>query len=143
MTPARAEDVSRPAAAARAGWTVHRLMAAASLGGIATVIGGILFQHNFTLLTGSRGPLLAIAFGLFIIGLLVFFGCLIGLAAAAIQTLAHRRGWRVTSLALLVPAVLVYGLCAAGLYGVMWPALFTTLTAAGVVIAVTRPAPSS
>jgi hypothetical protein len=142
VTPAPAEHVPPPAAGARSGWTLNRLMVGASLGGIATVIGGILFHHNFTLLTGSRGPLLAIAFGLFIVGLIVFFGCLIGLAAAAIQTLAGRRGWRFTSLVLFVPAALVYGLWGAGLYGVMWPALFTTLTAAGIVIALSRPAPT-
>jgi hypothetical protein len=110
-------------------------MVGASLGGTATLVGGILFKENFTLLTGSRGPILAVAFGLFVIGLIVFLGCLIGLAAVAIHTLAGRHGWRVTSLGLLVPAGVVYALWGAGAYGFMYPVLFTLLLAGGVVVA--------
>lgn len=136
------EDTRRrqPVAAApeRTGWTVRRLMIGASLGGIATLIGGILFKENFTLLTGSRGPILALAFGLFVIGLIVFFGCLIGLAAVALHTFATRHGWLATSLGLLAPGCLVYALWGVGAYGFMYPALFTLLVAGGVVIALSR-----
>jgi hypothetical protein len=134
-------DTPRPpptAVAVRTGWTVRRLMIGASLGGIATLVGGILFKENFTLLTGSRGPILAIAFGLFVIGLIVFFGCLIGLAAVAVYTLASRHGWLPTSLGLLAPGCVVYALWGAGAYGVMYPALFTLLVAGGVVLALSR-----
>jgi hypothetical protein len=136
------EDIQRPqpigAATARTGWTTRRLMVGASLGGIATLIGGILFKENFTLLTGSRGPILAVAFGLFVIGLIVFFGCLIGLVAVAVHTLATRHGWLATSLGLLTPGCLVFALWGAGAYGFMYPGLFTLLVAGGVVIALSR-----
>jgi len=139
VAPTRTDDAQPPSAGpARAGWTIHRLMIGASLGGAATLVGGILFKENFTLLTGSRGPILAIAFGLFVIGLIVFFGCLIGLAAAAIHTLATRHGWLVTSIGLLAPAGFVYALWGAGTYGFMYPALFTLLVAGGLVIALSR-----
>lgn len=136
--PRAADPRQTPAAAARTGWTLQRLMIGASLGGTAVLVGGILFKQNFTLLTGSRGPILAIAFGLFVIGLIVFFGCLIGLAAAGIRTLADRHGWLPTSLGLLAPGAFVYALWGAGAYGFMYPALLTLLLAGGFVIAVSR-----
>jgi hypothetical protein len=133
-------DTQRPptAVALRTAWTVRRLMIGASLGGVATLVGGILFKENFTLLTGSRGPILAIAFGLFVIGLIVFLGCLIGLATVAIHTFATRYGWLATSLGLLVPGCMVYVLWGAGAYGFMYPALFTLLVGGGVVLARSR-----
>jgi hypothetical protein len=139
MTAPQTDETPPPrVAAGRTGWTLHRLMVGASLGGVATLLGGILFKQNFTLLTGSRGPILAIAFGLFVIGLIVFFGCLIGLAAAGIRTVSTRHGWVVTSLGLLAPACLVFALWGAGAYGFMYPALFTLLVTGGILIAITR-----
>ncbi|HEX8157027.1 MAG TPA: hypothetical protein VF526_06530 [Solirubrobacteraceae bacterium] len=138
MTPIPGDEPPPRPAAGGTGWTIHRLMLGASLGGVATLLGGILFKQNFTLLTGSRGPLLAIAFGLFVIGLVVFFGCLIGLAAGAIRILADRRGWMATALVLLAPACVVFALWGAGAYGFMYPALFTLLVSGGALLAIRR-----
>jgi hypothetical protein len=117
------------------GWTVRRLMNGASLGGIATVAGGLVFQRNFQLFGDNDAVLLAMGFGLFVVGMVVFTLCLIGLAAAAVRSLVATRGWAVAALAGLAAATPLLLLGAAGVVSFAFPALFAMMVAGGFVLA--------
>jgi hypothetical protein len=120
------------------GWTVHRLINGASLGGIATVVGGLVFQKNFEFLGKNSAPLLAAGFGLFVIGMIVFTLCLIGLSAAAVRALAAGPGWGAAVGAALAPTVVLLALFAAGLVPFAVPALLAIVVAGGFVVALRR-----
>lgn len=120
------------------GWTVNRLVNGASLGGIATVLGGLLFQRSFEFLGSNDAPLLAIGFGLFVIGMIVFTLCLIGLAAIAVRALAAGPGWAAAIAAALAPTVALLALFAAGVVPYAVPALLTIVVAGGFTVALRR-----
>jgi hypothetical protein len=120
------------------GWTVRRLINGASLGGIATVAGGLVFQQNFRLLGDNNPLLLAMGFGLFVVGMIVFTLCLIGLSAAAVRSLVASRGWAAAVLAgLAAPSPLLL-LGAAGVVSFAFPALFVLMVTGGFVLALKR-----
>jgi hypothetical protein len=136
--PAAAGGPQRPRAGARpGGWTVRRLTNGASLGGIATVLGGLVFQRNFQLF-GDNNPLLPMGFGLFVVGMVVFTLCLIGLAAAAVRSLAATRGWGVAALAGLAASAPLLLLGVAGVVSLAFPALFVLMVTGGFVLALKR-----
>jgi hypothetical protein len=120
------------------GWTVRRLVNGASLGGAATVAGGLIFQKNFQLFGDSNRPLLAIGFGLFVVGMIVLTLCLIGLAAAAIRGLVAGQGLAAAILLVLAPAVPLVLLNAIGLLSFAFPALFVIIVAGGFTMALRR-----
>jgi hypothetical protein len=120
------------------GWTVRRLINGASLGGIATVAGGLVFQQNFQLLGDNNPLLLAMGFGLFVIGMIVFTLCLIGLSAAAVRSLVASRGWRAAVLAGLAASSPLLLLGAVGVVSFAFPALFVLMVTGGFVLALKR-----
>jgi hypothetical protein len=133
----------RPAATAResreagepSAWTVRRLVNGASLGGIATVAGGVVFQRNFEFLGNNNAPVLAMGFGLFVVGMIVFTLCLIGLAAAAARALLAGPGRGAVALAALAPTAVLAALFAAGVVSLAFPALFAIVVVGGLTIA--------
>jgi hypothetical protein len=130
---------ARPSGGARAsGWTVRRLVNGASLGGIATVAGGFVFQKNFQLFGHNNPLLLAIGFGLFIVGMILFTLCLIGLSAASVRSLVASRGWGAAVLAGLAATSPLLLLGAAGIVPLAVPALFVLMTTGGFVLALKR-----
>jgi hypothetical protein len=130
----RTGDGARP----RSGWTVRRLINGASLGGIATVAGGLVFQRNFQLFGDNNPLLLAMGFGLFVVGMIVFTLCLIGLAAAAVRSLVATRGWGAAALAGLAASAPLLLLGAAGVVSFAFPALFVLMVTGGFVLALRR-----
>ena len=120
------------------GWTVRRLMNGASLGGIATVAGGLVFQRNFQLFGDNDAVLLAMGFGLFVVGMVVFTLCLIGLSAAAVRSLVASRGWCAAVLAGLAASTPLLLLGVAGVVSFAFPALFVLMVTGGFVLALKR-----
>jgi hypothetical protein len=120
------------------GWTVRRLINGASLGGIGTVAGGLVFQRNFQLFGDNNAQLLAMGFGLFVVGMVVFTLCLIGLSAAAVRALVASGGWGVAALAALAPAIPLFLLWAVGLLSYAFPAMFVIIVAGGFALALKR-----
>ena len=137
--PGGDEPPARPRGGARpSGWTVRRLMNGASLGGVATVAGGLVFQKNFQLFGDNNPLLLAMGFGLFVVGMIVFTLCLIGLSAAAVRSLVASRGWGAAVLAGLAAASPLLLLGAAGVVSFAFPALFGLMVTGGFVLALKR-----
>ena len=124
--------------APRGGWTVRRLINGASLGGIATVVGGFVFQRNFQLFGDNSAVLLAMGFGLFIVGMVVFTLCLIGLAAAAVRSLVATRGWGTAVLAGLAASAPPLLLGLTGVVSFAFPALFMVMVTGGFALALKR-----
>lgn len=137
--PVSGGSQSRPSERAQAGgWTVRRLVNGASLGGIGTVAGGLVFQRSFHLFGDSNSQLLAMGFGLFVIGMVVFTLCLIGLSAAAVRALVAGGGWGAAALAALAPAIPLFALWAVGAVSYAFPALFVIIVAGGFALALKR-----
>jgi hypothetical protein len=135
---ARPADGAPQRPARESGWTVRRLMNGASLGGVATVLGGLVFQKNFQLLGGNNSLLLAMGFGLFAVGMVVFTLCLIGLSAAAVRSLVASRGWGAAVLAGLAASAPLLLLSVAGVVSLAFPALFVLMVTGGFVLALKR-----
>ena len=131
--PMRPHRDARPS-----GWTVRRLINGASLGGIATVAGGLVFQQNFQLLGDNNPLLLAMGFGLFVTGMIVFTLCLIGLSAAAVLALVASRGWAAAVLAGLAASSPLLLAGAVGVVSFAFPALFVLMMTGGFVLALKR-----
>jgi hypothetical protein len=128
---------ARPSGSA-SGWTVRRLINGASLGGIATVAGGLVFQKNFQLFGDNNAQLLAMGFGLFVVGMIVFTLCLIGLSAAAVRALVVSRGWGSAALAALAASSPLLLLGVAGIVSFAFPALLVLILTGGFVLALKR-----
>ena len=124
--------------AAQSHWTVRRLINGASLAGLATVAGGLVFQKSFQLFGASNRELLAMGFGLFVIGMVVFTLCLIGLAARGVRSLAETRGWGVAVLAAVAPTLAFVMLGLTGVLAFAFPALFAIIVAGGFALALKR-----
>ena len=135
--PGRASSRSRPGAI-ESHWTVRRLTNGASLGGVATVAGGLVFQKNFQLFGDNNRELLAMGFGLFVIGMVVFTLCLIGLTSRGVRSLAATRGWGIAVLAGVAPTLAFVMLASAGVLAYAFPALFAIIVAGGFVLALKR-----
>lgn len=118
------------------GWTIQRLTVAAVLGAAAVIAGGLVFVAKFG---GDRAPgdnpFMAFAFGLFVIGMLVFGAALIALIATGVSVLAERRGWGPAALATFAPLAIVWMLYLAGVVGYTIPAVFSLVLIGGFVVA--------
>ncbi|MGH2943132.1 MAG: hypothetical protein ACRDLN_10235 [Solirubrobacteraceae bacterium] len=119
----------------QSGWTTRRLTIGGALGAAATVAGGGVFLSKFGVLGANDSPLLAIGFGLFVIGMVVFCACLIALLGIGIGTLAERRGWPPAAAAVLAPLALVWALWGAGAVGYAIPAVASLVLIGGLVVA--------
>lgn len=117
---------------------MRRLVNGASLGGLATVAGGLVFQKNFRLFGDNDKALLAMGFGLFVVGMVVFTLCLIGLAAAGMRSLSASRGWGIAVVAAVAPTVAFALLAVTGVLSFAFPALFAIIVAGGFVLALRR-----
>ncbi len=117
------------------GWTARRLTVAAVLGAGAALLGAITFVSKFGILGGEDSPLLAMAFGLFVIGMVVFCAALIALLGIGIGVLAERSGWPSAGAAVAVPLALTWALYAAGGVGYAVPAVLSLALIGGLVAA--------
>lgn len=120
----------------QSGWTVRRLSVAAVLGAAAVIAGGLVFVSRFG---GDRAPgdnpFMAFAFGLFVIGMIVFCAALIALIGTGLSVIAETRGWTPAAVAAFAPLALVWLLYLAGAVGYAIPAVLSLVLIAGFVVA--------
>ena len=99
----------------QSGWTTRRLSVAAALGAVAVIAGGLVFVAKFG---GDRAPgdnpFMAFAFGLFVIGMVVFCAAVIALIGTGLSVVAETRGWAPAAAAAFAPLALVWLLYLAG-----------------------------
>lgn len=136
--PARRPVTDRPRSAVTSGWTVRRLINGAALALVGTIAGGLIFQKNFQLFGDNNRQLLAIGFGLFVVGMVVLTLCLIGLAAAGVRALVASQGWPAAVLLLFAPAVPLVLLNMLGVIPYAFPSLFVIIIAGGFALALKR-----
>ena len=91
------------------GWTLRRLTIAGALGAGATLLGGVMFISKFGVLGGNDSPVLAMGFGLFVIGMVVFCAALIALLGTGIGIVAERSGWPLAAAIVFAPLALALG----------------------------------
>jgi hypothetical protein len=117
-------------------WTTRRLAVAAALGAAAVVAGGLVFVSRFG---GDRAPgdnpFMAIAFGLFVIGMLVFCASLIALIGTGVSVLAETRGWGPATMSAFAPLALVWLAYLAGAVNYAIPAVLSLVLIGGYVVA--------
>ena len=118
------------------GWTTRRLTVAAAFGAAAVIAGGLVFVSRFG---GERAPgdnpFMAIAFGLFVIGMLVFCASLIALIGTGVGALAETRGSPAAAVAAFGPLALVWLLYLVGAVGYAIPAVLSLVVIGGVIVA--------
>jgi hypothetical protein len=135
-TPSPAQPTAKQPSMQQHGWTTRRLTIAGALGGAATIAGGVVFMAGFGDLSDTTGsPVLAIGFGLFVIGMVVFCAALIALIGTGISVLAERRGWSPAAVAVFAPLALVWALWALGAVGYAVPAVLSLVLIGGLVVA--------
>jgi len=117
------------------GWTTRRLTVAGGLGAAATILGGVVFLSRFGVFGANDSPFLAMGFGLFVIGMVVFCASLIALLGMGISVLAERRGWSPAAVAVFAPLSLVWALWALGAVGYAVPAVLSLVLIGGLVVA--------
>jgi len=140
--PERERDVHPPpqppvkqrSMAPQGAWTTRRLAIAAGLGAAATIAGGVMFLSKFGGLGSNDSPLMAMGFGLFVIGMVVFCAALIALLGTGIGVLAERHGWAPAALAVVAPLALAWGLWGLGAVGYAVPAVLSLVLIGGLVI---------
>jgi len=120
---------------AQSGWTTRRLTIGGGLGGAAVVLGGVLFTSKFGTSGTAASPFLAVGFGLFAIGMVVFCACLIALVGTAISAVVEQRGWAPAALAVAAPLALVWLLYLAGAVGYAIPAVISLVVIGGLIVA--------
>jgi hypothetical protein len=139
--PMRAPSPGREGRAGRramqdSGWTPQRLSVAAVLGAAAVIAGGLVFVAKFG---GDRAPgdnpFMAVAFGLFVIGMLVFCAALIALIGIGVSAVAERRGWGPAAIVAFAPLALVWLAYLAGAVGYAVPAVMSLVLIGGFVVA--------
>jgi hypothetical protein len=140
MAPPAAPSPTRPSppAGRESGWTVGRLVNGAALAFVATLAGGLIFQKNFQLFGDNNRQLLAMGFGLFLVGMIVLTLCLIGLAARAARSMIANLGLAAALVLALAPLVPLVLLKAIGLLPFAFPALFAIIVAGGFTLALKR-----
>jgi len=120
----------------QSGWTPRRLSVAAVLGAAAVIAGGLVFVAKFG---GDRAPgdnpFMAFAFGLFVIGMVVFCAAVIALIGTGVSIIAETRGWAPTAAVAFVPLALVWLLYLAGVVGYAIPAVLSLMLIGGFVVA--------
>lgn len=117
------------------GWTTRRLTVAGALGAVASLLGGLLFMSRFGVLGANDSPLLAMGFGLFVIGMVVFCAALIALLGMGIGVVAERRGWAPAAGAVAAPPALAWALHAVGAVGYAVPAVLSIVLIGALVAA--------
>ncbi len=120
---------------AQSGWTTRRLTIGGALGGAAVVLGGVLFTSRFGTSGTAASPFLAVGFGLFAIGMVVFCACLIALVGTGIGVVVERQGWAPAALAVAAPLALVWLLYLAGAVGYAIPAVISLVLIGGLIVA--------
>lgn len=132
--PPRIASSKKPAMQ-QTGWTIRRLTIAGALGAAATLLGGIMFVSKFGVLGGNDSPLLAMGFGLFVIGMVVFCAALIALLGTGIVILAERSGWPSAAGVVFAPLALTWSLFGLGAVGYAVPAVLSLVLIGGLVVA--------
>lgn len=117
------------------GWTTRRLAFACGLGAAATILGAILFIAKFRVLGGNDSPVLAMGFGLFAIGMVVFCASLIALVGTGVSVIAERHGWLRGAAVIAGPLALAWLLFAVGLFPYAVPAVLSLVLIGGLVVA--------
>ncbi len=117
------------------GWTTRRLTIAGALGAGAALLGGMTFVSKFGVLGGEDSPLLAMGFGLFVIGMIVFCAALIALLGMGIGRLAERSGWPAAAGAVAVPLALAWALYGFGAAGYAVTAVLSLVLIGALVVA--------
>jgi hypothetical protein len=136
--PRGAQPPQEPPASERArkqsGWTTRRLTTAGALGAGATIAGGGLFLSRFGVFGANDSPFLAMGFGLFVIGMIVFCASLIALLATGLGVVAERRGWAPAAMMVLAPLALAWALWGLGAVGYAVPAVLSLVLIGGLVV---------
>ena len=117
------------------GWTTRRLAVAGALGATATLLGGLVFLSRFGVFGASDSPLLAMGFGLFVIGMVVFCAALIALLGAGISVIADASGWVPAAGVVGVPLALAWAVYGVGAVGYAVPAVLSLVLIGGLVAA--------
>jgi hypothetical protein len=131
-TPRARTPQERPAAS---NWNARRLINGALLAGIATVVGGLIFQKNFQLFGDNNRQLLSIGFGLFVVGMVVLTLCLIGLAARGVRRVVAGQGWPAAVIIGYAPTVPLVLLNMVGILSYAFPAFFVIIVTGGFALA--------
>lgn len=134
MHPPRAASADQQAMQPH-GWTTRRLTIAGALGVGATVVGGLMFLSRFGVFGANDSPLLAMGFGLFVIGMVVFCAALVALVGTGLSAIAERRGWTPAAAAIMVPLALMWVLYALGAVTYAVPAVLSLVLIGGLVVA--------
>jgi len=111
------------------------LTIAGALGAAALLLGGVLFVSKFGVRGANDSPLLAMGFGLFVIGMVVFCAALIALLGTGISIVAERRGWPAGAGIVLAPLGLVWALHLLGALGYAVAAVLSLVLIGGLVVA--------
>ena len=131
--PPREPPAKKPAM--QHGWTIRRLAVAGALGAAATLLGGLMFLSKFGVFGANDSPLLAMGFGLFVIGMVVFCAALIALLGTGISVIADTSGWALAAAVVGVPLALAWAIYAAGAVGYAVPAVLSLVLIGGLVVA--------
>ncbi len=116
-------------------WTTRRLTTAGALGAAASILGGVVFASRFDVFGADDSALLAMGFGLFVIGMIVFCAALIALLGTGISAIAEQRGWAPAVGVVLVPLALAWALQTVGAVDYAVPAVLSLVLIAGLVVA--------
>jgi hypothetical protein len=119
----------------QAGWTTRRLTIAGALGAAASLLGGLVFLSRFGVLGATDSPVLAMGFGLFVIGMIVFCAALIALLGTGIGVVAERSGWPSAAVIVFAPLALTWALYGLGAVGYAIPAVLSLVLIGGVIAA--------
>ena len=117
------------------GWTTRRLTIAGALGAGATLLGGLMFLSRFGVLGGNDSPLLAMGFGLFVIGMVVFCAALVALLGMGISVVVERNGWPLAAAIVFGPLALAWAIYLAGAVGYAVPAVLSLVLIGGLIVA--------
>jgi len=134
MHPSR-EPFAQKRAMQQTGWTTRRLTIAGALGAGATLLGGLMFMSRFGVFGANDSPLLAMGFGLFVIGMVVFCASLVALLGTGIALIAERSGWAPAAGVVLAPLALAWGIYALGAVVYAVPAVLSLVLIGGLVVA--------
>ncbi len=117
------------------GWTTGRLAVAGGLAAAAALAGGLLFISRFGAQGGAASPAMAVGFGLFVIGMVVFCAALVALLGIGLGEAVARHGWPPVTVAICAPLVAAWGLWGIGAVGYAVPAVVSLVLIGGVVAA--------
>jgi len=116
------------------GWTPRRLTIFGACGAAATILGGVLFLSRFGVFGANDSPFMAMGFGLFVIGMIVFCACLIALLGIGIGGVAERSGWGTAAVAALAPLAVAWAIYGVGAVGYAVPAVLSLVLIGGLVV---------